>query len=327
MGVSIPFLNLREKEWKVINAVSDALRISDIAARAGLPEYEVSRILSSGKKLSKFRLSFEIDFRAAGILPIAAISTNDLREIPFLRTKRVLRMYGRKLYLYTALIPEEEHLISEWLSYFKENTWVIRAFKRVWWKPSSKATSYVNGKVFGDLSKLKIEEEVQVPLVKEHVCPLDDADAAILMYKMRWPFVSLRKIEEVSEKYVGKRIPHQTLSRHFRKHVLKIWKGNRVWLYRSVDEVPYKILYMEGRDAIRVAVSLVKLPWFHTAYLDVNRALVSGQPPCESILPLLQVIEGLDVEVTELIMEPSMVKVVPVEELLRKLVRVRVRRR
>ncbi|RLF04561.1 MAG: hypothetical protein DRK00_06445 [Thermoprotei archaeon] len=321
----VKYAPLREKAWRVARAVPYSLTISDVALKAGLPKYEVSRILSGGKGLENMRLGFEIDFRSAGILPISVISVKRLHRIPYMRSMRVLRVMGRHFYLYTSLLPEDDKIIEEWLTNFEEGALVIRGLDRVWWTPEAQATKYMNGEVCGVLDLLKVNDnETSPPIIKERIIELDEADAAILGVKLRWPFASLREAERESEKHLGKRIPHQTLSRHFQKHVLKIWRGNRVWLYRSLSNTPYRIFYLEGRDAVKLAKALVQLPWFHTAYLDVDKALVSGQPPCSSILPLYRAVGELDVEVLEMVMEPSMSKVVPIEALLRKLVRVKV---
>lgn len=322
--IVIKYAPLKEKIWRIAKAVPTSLTISDVASKAQLPRYEVSRILSQEKGLSNLRLGFEVDFRAAGILPISAISTRRLHRVPYMRSMRVLRLMGRRLYLYTSLLPEDDRIIEEWIANFERDVLVVRALERIWWSPDSKATAYVDGEVCGIMDSLEIGDEASAKLFREKVMELDEADMAILRAKLRWPFASLREAEKESEKYVGKRIPHQTLSRHFKKHVLKIWKGNRVRLYRSLSDTSYKILYVEGRDAVKLAGALVQLPWFHTAYLDVDKALVSGQPPCSSILPLYQVVGELDVEVLEMVMEPSMSKVVPVGDLLRELVKVKV---
>jgi len=319
----IKYTPLKEKIWRIIKAVPSSLTISDVASKAGLPKYEVSRILSKERGLQNVRLGFEVDFRAAGILPTSAISMKRLHRVPYMRSMRVLHVMGRRLYLYTSLLPENDKVIEDWLANFEDDVLVIRALERIWWSPNARATTYMNSEVCGVLNSLEIED-VSPPIVRKKVVELDEADIAILRAKLRWPFASLREAEKESEKYIGKRIPHQTLSRHFRKHVLKIWRGNRVWLYRDLSDTPYRILYFEGRDAVKLARALVQLPWFHTAYLDVDKALVSGQPPCSSILPLYRVVGELDVEVLEMVMEPSMAKVVPVGDLLKKLVKVRV---
>ena len=320
----VKYVSLKEKIWRVVKAIPSSLTISDVASKAGLPKYEISRILSEEKGLQNMRLGFEVDFRAAGVLPISAISTRRLHRVPYMQSMRVLRLMGRQFYLYTSLLPEKDEVIGEWLASFEEDAIIVRALERVWWVPDSNATAYINGEVCGILDSLKINDTYTPMLLSRKIIKLDEADIAILRAKLRWPFASLREAERESEKYIGKRIPHQTLSRHFRKHVLKIWKGNRVRLYRDLSDTPYRILYLEGRDAVKLANALVQLPWFHTAYLDVDKALVSGQPPCSSILPLYRAVGELDVEVLEMVMEPSMSKVVPVGDLLRKLVKVKV---
>jgi 3'-phosphoadenosine 5'-phosphosulfate sulfotransferase (PAPS reductase)/FAD synthetase len=131
----------------------------------------------------------------------------------------------------------------------------------------------------------------------------------------------LREIEKESEKYLGRRVSHQVLSYHFRNHVLKLWAGNRIWLYADAQQVPYRLLYLEGRDAPAVARALVQLPWLHTAYIDVGKAVVSGQPPCASMPHLYRVLGDLDVDVVEFAMEVGVLKWVPIFNLLGQFVK------
>ena len=114
---------------------------------------------------------------------------------------------------------------------------------------------------------------------------------------------------------------HQILSQHFRNNVLKLWVGNRVWLYADAQQIPYRLIYMEGRDAPAVARALVQLLWFHTAYIDIEKAIVSGQPPCASMPHLYRVLGDLDVNVLEFTMELSTVKWVPYFSLLSQIVK------
>ena len=325
----VKFVTLRDKEWRVVRAIPESLTISEVSSRSGLPQYEVSRILSYKTGLrAKAEIRFEINYRKFGILKVSTISTRDIKEVPYMRSKRIVRIMGRKYYLYAGLLPEDEEILDKWLAHFEEESIVVRALERAWWDPRSEATVHTNGELCGVVDKLReLANDNSIRIVERKVFSLDEADAAILIAKLVWAFNSLRKAEAYSEKYLGKRIPHQTLSRHFRRHVLKAWKGNRIRLYRDLNEIPYKLIYIEGNDAVRVARALVQLPWFHTAYLDVNKALVSGQPPCESALPLCRVLGEYDISALEMIMEPSLERVIPVNQLLKKLVEVRVRGR
>ena len=327
--ISVPFIELGEKEWRIIKAIPSSLTISEIASKAGLPQYEVSRKLSPKSPLrEKIKVSFELDFRLFNIIPVAVITRKSVKEVPFMRSWRVVHVLGRKYNLITSLVPEE--LLQEWISNFDEDALIVRAFEREWWNPQSIATLYSNGKVWGVIDKLRsvLNSKLQIAIVKQQSLSFDEADAAIVMLKTIWAFNSLRKAETYSKKYLGKRIPHQTLSRHFRRHVLKAWRGNRVRLYNDLSKMPYRIFYIKGRDAPKIGHALVQLPWFHTAYLDIDAALVSGQPPCEAMLPLYQVLGEQDVSTIDLVMNPAhLEKVIPVNQLLKKLVEVRVRGR
>jgi len=229
------------------------------------------------------------------------------------------------MHLYTALLPADEGTMERWMAHFEERAIIVRGLERRFWSPSSVATTYEGGFIYGDTDAIKKLEEVKresssrISIANES--KLDVVDLLIYGMKAKWPFSSLREIEHASEKYLGKRISHQLLSWHFRKHVLRLWTGNRVWLYTDLDQVPYRVIYLEGRDAPAVARALVQLPWFHTAYIDMDRALVSGQPPCNSLLPLYRQLSELDVDVMEFLMEPSLARYVPLLNLLMAIAR------
>jgi len=318
------FVSLNEPTWRCVRAAEESLSISELASKSGLDGYEVSKILKQIKNQSLgIRLSFEARLEKAGILNIAVISRRDLEKVPYLQAKRMLRVLGQKLFLYSGLVPLEGSAVEEWLSMFENSVLFVIAFERIWWKTSTPATVYHENQVYGNIEAIKITERFRMqpalPLRKE--LELDEVDVLLLGFKQRWPFVSLREIEKESEKYLGRKVSHQVLSYHFRNHVLKLWAGNRVRLYADAQQVPYRLLYLEGRDAPAVARALVQLPWFHTAYIDVGKAVVSGQPPCASMPHLYRVLGDLDVDVVEFAMEVGVLKWVPIFNLLGRFVK------
>lgn len=309
------FFSCDEKTWKIIKAIEKSLTITEVSQKSGVSIYTVSRILSEIKGGSKnIAVRFEIDFEKAGIINVATISRRYIETIPFLQSFRVLRVLGHKLYLYIALLPGEK-MFEEWLSNFEEGALTVRGLERRFWSPSHAATCYVEGFIQGNLENVVMDERgpPRLPKVEAMLDPID-----ILTYslKSKWPFTSLREIAENSEKYLGKKVSRQLISWHYRNHLLKLWNGNRTRLYADLDKLPYRLLYLEGRDAPAVARALTQLPWFHTAYLDFDKAIVSGQPPCESMLPLYKKLGDLDVNVYDFIMEPSLLKGVPLFNLL-----------
>jgi len=316
------FVSINEPTWRCVRAAEESLSISELASKSGLDGYEVSKILKQIKNQSLgIRLSFEIRLEKAGILNIAVISRRDLEEVPYLQAKRMLRVLGQKLFLYTGMVPLEDSAIEEWLSTFEDSALVVRALERRWWKANAAATVYNEGWVYGNVESVKVTDKSQPALPAGKEVKLDDVDVLLLWAKLKWPFTSLREAEKESEKYLGRRVSHQVLSYHFRNHVLKLWAGNRVWLYADAQQVPYRLLYLEGRDAPAVARALVQLPWFHTAYIDVGRAVVSGQPPCASMPHLYRVLGDLDVDVVEFAMEVGVLKWVPIFNLLGQFVK------
>jgi len=322
MSFLFSFIALNEPVWRCINAAETSLSVSEVTRKSGLQSWEVSRILNNIKRQNiGVRLSFEIDYTKAKLLEIATISNKSLERVPYLRAQRVLRIFGRKLFLYTGMLPAEDSAVSEWLSTFEESALTVRALERRWWRTDASATAYREGLVYGNVEAVKVVDKSQPALPGENEKELDDEDVLLLWAKFRWPFASLREAERESEKYLGRRVSHQVLSWHFRNHVLKLWAGNRVWLYADAQQVPYRLLYLEGRDAPAVARALVQLPWFHTAYIDFGKAVVSGQPPCASMPHLYRVLGDLDVDVLEFAMDVSTVKWVPIFGLLSQIVK------
>jgi hypothetical protein len=322
--MSFSFVSINEPIWHTVRAVETSLSVSEIASKAGLKVWEISRILSLIKnQYVGIRLSFEVNFEKVGLLEIATISVKNVDRIPYLRAQRILRILGRKMFLYTGLLPAEDSIIEEWLSTFEEGAITVRALERKWWKTDTPATAYREEWVYGNVEAIDMSDRRQpaTSIWKENEIKLDDIDVFILWAKSRWPFTPLREIERESEKYLGRRLLHQILSQHFRNNVLKLWVGNRVWLYADAQQIPYRLTYMEGRDAPAVARALVQLPWFHTAYIDIEKAVVSGQPPCASMPHLYRVLGDLDVDVLEFAMEVSTVKWVPYFSLLSQIVK------
>ena len=322
MSFSFSFVALNEPVWRCIKAAESSLSVSEIAHKSGLQTWEVSRIINNIKRGGiGVRLGFEIDLEKAGLLEVATISHKSLERVPYLRAQRILRVLGRKLYLYTGMIPAEDYAVGEWLSNFEESALTVRALEHEWWRTDSSATIYHDGWVYGDVEAVKVTDKSQPVFPAEKKIELDDEDVLLLWAKFRWPFTSLREAERESEKYLGRTVSHQVLSWHFRNHVLKLWAGNRVWLYADTQQVPYRLLYLEGSDAPAVARALVQLPWFHTAYIDIEKAVVSGQPPCASMPHLYKALGDLDVDVIEFMMELSTVKWVPIFGLLSQIVK------
>jgi len=311
----IPFFKCDEITWRILKAVETSLTIMEISRKSNVNISTVSRVLSEIKQGSKgITTRFEINMEKAGIISVATISKKFVERLPYLQSFRTLRVLGRKFYLYTALLPSER-MIDEWLSNFEEKSLTVRGLERRFWSPSSPSTVYSEGFVQGCPEQVTVSER-DPPMLPEIEATIDEIDVLLYWEKSRWPFISLREIARESKKYLGREISHQVLSWHFRNHLLKLWNGNRIRLYVDLNRVPYRLLYLEGRDAPAIARALTQLPWFHTAYIDFDRAIISGQPPCESMLPFFKQLGELDVNTLDFVMEPSMVRGVPIFNLL-----------
>ena len=196
----IPFLSLDPNIWNFLKAFEESLSLSEIATKTGMQPYALSRILSKIKGGSiGLGLAFEARLESAGLLRIAVISRKTLETLPYLQSARVLRVLGRRLHLYTGLLPSDEETIEDWLSNFEEGAFVVRGFERQWWRTNSPATVYSEGCVGGDIGAVKVQNRSPPSLSSKEV-ELDEVDVLLLWAKFKWPFTSLREAERESER-------------------------------------------------------------------------------------------------------------------------------
>jgi len=249
-----------------------------------------------------------------GLLPIAVILKSGLERLPpFTIAERRLRGRLGVLELLTA-VPPEEH-VEQYISLLPgEPQYVVFGYELVFWRPDRAGlTIYLEDRseITSNVSEIEkvIERYRRMPIGKSQVVreKIDEIDLKIIKEKHKYAFKKLREISKV----VG--ISHQTLSYHFRRHVRKIWYGNRIGLFLDANVVPFRVYIFEGRDAPALAKTLVELPYFHSALIGEERAYIVAQP-FDSIREYLnKVIKEIDVHMPfgELIMELKMKRKIP----------------
>ena len=100
----------------------------------------------------------------------------------------------------------------------------------------------------------------------------------------------------------------QLLSVHYRRHVIaRLWRYNSITLYCEVRANPVRAYYLVGRDAPAAARALIKLPMMYSALIDVEAAIVFGQPPPGYLAVIYQLLSQLDVEMPygEIVLDPA----------------------
>jgi len=310
---------LKANEWKVLRAASESLTIGDIVRKTGLKYYTVSRIIRRLRQ--KIKIGFEPLYLKMGLLPIALITSKLQGELPpFTRATRKLRGKKGEFVLLTAVPPQK--YIEDFLTLIPDRIeYIVRGFRRLFWTPNAKLTLYVKEKgclepKIRELSNIIREQSYTINIDSRDLdlpIEIDEIDLIPIWFKQTYAFLSLREISRLTRKYLRRVISHQLLSYHFRKHVRKLWAGNYIGIYLDVRDYPFKVLLLEGRDAPRFAKALIELPYFYRAYIEEDRALVTGQPTEAVETALKDIIKDLDVDLPfgELIMDPSLSKKVP----------------
>ena len=307
-------MKIKVKEWLVLKAACESLTIGDIVEKTGLKPYTVTRILN--RLRGRVAIWFQPNYRKMDLLPIAIITRFSRTNLPpFTTADR--RLYGfskeRELELITAVPPERD--VDLYLSLLSgEPKYVVYGYEYVFWRPSNARLTLhleTEGRVHPLLSKVYEVLSNHLREIPQRTPPkteiVDEIDLKILEEKQEYAFKKLREISRI----VG--ISHQVLSYHFRRHVRKLWAGNRIGLFLDAKTVPFRVYIFEGRDAPALAKTLVELPYFHGAFIDKEKAYVVAQPSNNVREYLNMIIKELDVYMPfgELTMELKMKRKIP----------------
>lgn len=293
-------VHIEPREWSVIHNIPYSLRISEIAGKAELPYSTTYKILEALRQRGK--ISFIPSYWSMGLLPIAVIVRGDLssrKPPPY--TLSVRRLFGHHRYtLFTAVVPRE--MVDRYLRSLEgDRVALVRGFELAMWLPSSRLTLYsadfgtmipAYSYIYGEL----LENTRPVRMPKFGGEKLDWLDVAIIVKKMDYAFTKLTEVKAFLEKSYGVKVSKQVLSYHFKNHVVRHWVHNTVSLYLDMRLVPFRIFMLEGPAAPAVARTLTKIPYFYTAYIDVDKAIVVGQPPCSMHEELYEMLSSVDVE-------------------------------
>jgi len=309
---------IKRSEWIFIKAATKAWTLREASRLSGLSISTVHNILKDFYK--KGQLKFLIDYRKINLLPLVAIfpKLNLDRAPPFTSTIRKV-YYIRSYTFVSALVPPL--FIKKYLNCFNaEPLLVIRGYEYMRWSPLSPLAEYNTEK----------ESVIPVfdfkPVVKQYDYPVevwsngyrapDIYDLILLIGRIRNPFARpLAIYREI--KRIDSTIPNtseQVLSYHFNKHVKAVWKGNTALIFIDTRLVPIKTYYFEGKDAPLFARILCQLPGAFSAIIDIDKAVVIAQYPCNYEAYIMQEAETFNIEMPHgyfIQSDMNMVKKVP----------------
>lgn len=275
---------LNQRTWQVIKSLSDSLSISEISRKTGIPKTTVWRIIN--EILSLTRVRFVVSSRALRLRPLVAIFDKGPTLLPdYTISYREILVSGRKMHMTIGFVPDE--YISEYINLFDEEPlYVFEDEEKFIWKPNvaerMKVLSFENGEIkinYDILERIKSKAE------KKTSSGIDLYDLYIIRWKEHFAFTSLTEIQEkmYKEKIIASR---QLLSYHFRKHVLPLWIGNTVKLYRPMREYPIRMFVYECDNAEEVAFKLSLLPYVYTIYFSSKTIFFTGQPSSKEVFNL-----------------------------------------
>ena len=316
-------IKIKRNVWKVLTGVCRSLRIMDVARSVGIPYTTAVDIVNKLK--DRVPMSFVPKLKELNLSLLAIFAEgkiDDVDSMPFMVGSRRFIGIGGMISLFNALVPTE--YINEYLNLIQERGYKplkVVVGRRVYhWLPESELTLYdPRAEALGvDTKKLhkfeEIVDKIKFELRREDggsKSIVDWLDIAIIQAKVEYAFEKLSKVKEFVMSKYGVPVSKQLLSYHFNRHVVSLWRYNSVRMYLDMNEVPIQAFLFEGRESDIIARLLVEMPYFIAAYIDHGSSLALGQPPCNILSEVYEIISSFDVKLplSQLIMKgDSMVK-------------------
>jgi len=307
---------ISQKEFEVAKSLTAAWTIGEAARITRIPRSTVKRIVESIKQ--RGRIYFRVNYKMLNLLPLAILAEPfKVGKMPQY-TLSVRKLYGLKpLYLIVAVVPTAyfETYIEE-LEKTVKIVEIIRGYEYSVWNfedgfykyiPEEKRIVPDFGKLFDVIDALSWRVEKWPPDKRSP----DKIDLAIIQGRMvdafMRPYRAVKKA--LKDDPTFPKVTVQAISYHVRRHVKPAWIGNSVGYFYDPSEVPLRVYYFRGDAAKSAARALVKIPSFFNAFIENDKALVVGQPPCniqEDIYKVLQKVKA-EMPYGELLVDSSVV--------------------
>lgn len=260
------------RDWLIITSIPRSLDIAKIAERSGLPQSTVSRRLKA--LLPQIKVRFTVSRRALGLKPLILIFDKMPYKLPaYTISYRKGVYYGNEVYVVVASVPKDA--ISDYISLFPyEPGFIFVGEERVFWRPD--LASHYN--IIDENLEVNYHKLRRIDTIWNNAQPttIDTYDLLIIFFKEKYAFTSLAHISRQGLMN-GIKSSQQLLSYHFHRHVLPIWLGNSVHLYRPLSEYPIRIHFYEVFDAENLVSKLSLIPYIHTIYYTNDSIAFSCQ--------------------------------------------------
>lgn len=272
-----------QREWKLVSSVSRAWTIRDLARHAKMPYSTANKVLARLKEKAVFK--FRIKMQEVGLVPLIALlkKAPDLPPPPYTLSVKALKGV-KSVVAVTALLPPA--YVSEYVNALNEEpVSVVVGYELHHWYPDPAFNIY--DEATGALRPNFAFEETSTLYsgpVDKWTGPLrspDKIDLAIISMKMADPFMRPSQVFEFARKLDPElpKLSTQALSYHTVHHVKeRYWEGNASNIRINERQVPVRFFYLEGDRAPMVARMFVRLPGFRYAVIDMEKAVVVGQP-------------------------------------------------
>jgi len=276
---------VNKQSWKLIEAISNSLSISEISRKTGIPKTTVWRKINN--LFAKTRIRFIVSSKALKLKPVVVIFQKSPSLLPrYTISLREINVSGKRKFMVIGFVPEQ--YVAEYLSLFdKDPEYFFEYDERIIWSPylASKTGSVLNlnDEIIIDYNKLKDVKLEPSPIKKSS--NIDAYDLLIIRWKEHYAFISLTEISKraLNEKIKASR---QVLSYHFKKHVLPIWIGNQVRLYKPMTNNPFRAFILKCENAEELAFKLSLIPYIYTIYYSNKIIFFTGQPTVKDIFQL-----------------------------------------
>ncbi|RLE71961.1 MAG: hypothetical protein DRJ37_03890 [Thermoprotei archaeon] len=307
------YTQLKESEFQIVKNIKYSWTIRELARRSSLSYSKVWRFLQDLK--GKGKIYFMVNYRRLNLAPVILITRKKekIYEMPPY-TMSIREIYGlkRQRLLITAILPPD--FVRKYLDLLGlEIETHVKGYEYIRWSYNDKFSIYVPNlriivPVYGNIEKLAFKYDYPVETNYTLDAP-DIIDLAIIHGKSINVFMTsgeavnfVRRIDPLFP-----RVSKQLISYHARKHVKELfWRGNTINFFAPMSSVPIRIWYFEGRDAPIISRILANIPTFFSATIDVEKAVVVGQPPCNMIEDLYKrvfsIFEDVEMPLGELVL-------------------------
>lgn len=317
------FIQLRERDLQIFKNIRYAWTLRELARKTGLPYSTVWRFFQNLK--GKGKVYFMVNYRRLNLTPVIIITKRKERiyEMPSY-TVAIREVYGlnRQRMLISAILPPR--FIGKYLNLLGLDVVAcVKGYEFIRWTFNSDFSTYMPSPgvivpIYGNIERLAFKYDYPVETNYTLKAP-DVIDLAILTGKMTNAFMTsseaINLIKRVDPLFPE--ITKQLISYHARKHVKKLfWLGNTINFFAPMSSIPIRVWYFYGREAPIISRILAKIPTFFTATIDVDKAIVIGQPPCNMLEDLYKrvfsVFEDVEMPLGDLILSSrSMQRVQP----------------